>query len=161
MDYISKVTDEELRVICDLIPLRHFREAFKMSPKRFNRLSKYRPEKVPLSEIKRIVVNRGSDPFMSDLLNSSIQTLLNIVHEQISLFTDAGDDAHTAILRTLPKSDFREHMDLYFKLSGDTYSSEYAALVQSAIIEIEAKGKIADAAEAETVRDEVTIHSRF
>lgn len=154
MDYISKVTDEELRVICDLIPLRHFREAFKMSPKRFNRLSKYRPEKVPLSEIKRIVVNRGSDPFMSDLLNSSIQTLLNIVHEQISLFTDAGDDAHTAILRALPKSDFREHMDLYFKLSGDTYSSEYAALVQSAIIEIEAKGKIADAAEAETVRDE-------
>ena len=39
MDYISKLTDEELRVICDLIPVRHFREAFKMSPKRFNRLS--------------------------------------------------------------------------------------------------------------------------
>ena len=154
MDYISKLTDEELRVICDLIPVRHFRESFKMSPKRFNRLSKYRPEKVPLSEIKRIVVNRGSDPFISDLLNSSIQMLLDVVHKQISLLTDAGDDAHTALLRALPKSVFLEHMDLYFKLSGDTYSPEYAALVQSAIIEIEAKGKIADAAEAETVRDE-------
>jgi hypothetical protein len=154
VDYISKLTDEELRVICDLIPVRHFREAFKMSPKRFNRLSKYRPEKVPLSEIKRIVVNRGSDPFMSDLLNFSIQMLLDIMHKQTSLFTDAGNDAHTALLRALPKSDFREHMDLYFKLSGDTYSPEYAALVQSAIVEIEAKGKIVDAAEAEAAQDE-------
>ena len=76
MDYVSKLTDEELRVIFDLIPLRHFRESFKMSPKRFNRLSKYRPEKMPLLEIKRIVVNRGSDPFISDRLNSSIQSFL-------------------------------------------------------------------------------------
>lgn len=76
MDYISRLTNEELCVLCDLIPLKHFRDCFKMAPKNFNKLSKFRPEKVPLAEIKRIVVNRGNDPFISDLLNSSVQALL-------------------------------------------------------------------------------------
>lgn len=153
MDYISRLADEELRTLCGLIPLKHFRDYFKMHPKSFNKLSKFRPEKVPLSEIQRIVVNRGNDPFVLNLLNSSIQALLDIVNGQISLFTDAGEDVHTALIHALPRSDFKEHMDLYFKLSGDVYAPEYAALVQSAIAEIEARGKLADAAEAEAVRD--------
>ena len=153
MDYISRLTNEELCVLCDLIPLKHFRDCFKMAPKNFNKLSKFRPEKVPLAEIKRIVVNRGNDPFISDLLNSSVQALLNILNKQISLFADAGEDIHTALIHALPKSDFHEHLDLYFRLSGDAYSPEYAALVQSAIVEIEAREKLADAAEAEATRN--------
>ena len=69
MDYISRLTNEELSILCDLIPLKHFRDCFKMAPKSFNKLSKFRPEKVPLAEIKRVVVNRGNDPFISDLLH--------------------------------------------------------------------------------------------
>lgn len=153
MDYISRLTDEELRTLCGLIPLKHFRDYFKMYPKSFNKLSKFRPEKVPLSEIQRIVVNRGNDPFVLNLLNPSIQALLDIVNGQISLFTDAGEDVHTALIHALPRSDFKEHMDLYFKLSGDVYAPEYAALVQSAIAEIEARGKLADIAETEAARD--------
>lgn len=102
MDYISRLTNEELCVLCDLIPLKHFRDCFKMAPKNFNKLSKFRPEKVPLAEIKRIVVNRGNDPFISDLLNSSVQALLNILNKQISLFADAGEDIHTALIHALP-----------------------------------------------------------
>lgn len=147
MDYISRVTDEELCMICDLIPLKHFRDFFKKNPKKFNKLSKYRPERVPLTEVKRIAVNRGRNQFISDVLNSLIQLLLNVVQDQVTLFINAGEDAHIALLHALPESDFREHLDLYFKLSGDVYSSEYAELAQSAIAAIKASVTIEDTAE--------------
>jgi len=146
LDYVSKLTDEELRIICGLIPLKHFRDCFKSSPQKFHKIySRCRPEKVTLEDVEILAVNQRNNPYLSNLLNDSIQILLDKTQDTISTFTNAGEDIHTALLRALPKSGFREHIDLYLKLSEPAYTPEYAQLLRIAVKEIEAAGNAADA----------------
>jgi len=143
LDYVSKLTDEELRIICGLISLKRFRDSFKSNPQKFHKIySRCRPEKVTLEDVKILAVNQRNNPYLSNLLNDSIQNLLNTTQDT---FTNAGNDIHTALLRALPKSAFRDHIDLYLKLSEPAYTPEYAQLLRSAVKEIEAAGSVANA----------------
>ena len=80
MDHISKITDDELRIICELIPLQFFRECFKGNPQKFHKIwSSCRPEKVSLEIVQKLAVSNRRVPFISDVLNNGIQALLNIM----------------------------------------------------------------------------------
>ena len=140
MDNISKLSDDELRIACSLVPIKFFRDSFKQNPEKFHKVYPgQRAETISLEKVEWLALNKRNSSFIVDLLNTGIQTLLNGVQKEISKLADMGEDTHTALLRVLPKSVFCEHMDLYLKLSQDTYIPEYAELLQSAIKETEAK----------------------
>ena len=63
------------------------------------------------------------------------------MQKKLSVYTDAGDDDQTALLRVLPESDFHDHIALYLKLSMENCPAEYARLLESAIKEISARRK--------------------
>lgn len=157
MDYISKLTDDELRIICGLVPLQHFRDCFKGNPQQFHRIwTSCRPEKVSLEIVQKLAVSNRRVPFISDVLNNSIQALLNIMQNRLTALTDTGDDLHTALLRLLPESQFCEHVDLYLKLSNPSYAPEYSELLQSALKEVEVAKKATEAAQAAVRQDDAT-----
>lgn len=146
MDYVSLLTDDELRIICRMIPLQHFRDYFKSNPQKFHKIwTSCRPEKVSPEIVEKLAVNNRTTPFMSNVLNNGIQALLGIMQNELAIFTDAGDDIHTALLRLLPKSIFCEHVDLYLKLSDFSYTPEYCELLQCALKEVESTRKAAEA----------------
>ena len=142
MDHISKLTDEEVKVVCGMIPIKYFRDVFKSNTQKFHKLCPgHRPEKVHPDTVEKLVVSRRDDSFLSNVLNNGIQLLLDIVQKELSIFTDAGDDDQTALLRVLPESDFHDHIALYLKLSMENCPAEYARLLESAIKEISARRK--------------------
>ncbi|MBD5083981.1 MAG: hypothetical protein HDT33_02660 [Clostridiales bacterium] len=150
MDYISKLTDDELTIICDLTPIRYFRAFFKNHTKDFHKICPgYRPETISVDKVKSIAVSHRSSPFLSDCLNLCVKMLLSSVEKEISALVDAGNDIHTALLRVLPESYFSEHISLYFKLVGETYTKEYVELFQIALREMESRK--GDATDARTV----------
>ena len=142
MDHISKLTDEEVKTVCGMIPIKYFRDAFKSNTQKFHKLCPgHRPEKVLPDTVGKLVASHRDDPFLSDVLNNGIRLLLDIVQKELSKFTDAGDDDQTALLRALPESDFHDHIALYLKLSMENCPAEYARLLESAIKEISARRK--------------------
>ena len=107
MDHISKLTDEEVKTVCGMIPIKYFRDAFKSNTQKFHKLCPgHRPEKVLPDTVGKLVASHRDDPFLSDVLNNGIRLLLGIVQKELSKFTDAGDDDQTALLRALPESIF-------------------------------------------------------
>ena len=142
MDHISKLTDEEVKTVCGMIPIKYFRDAFKSNTQKFHKLCPgHRPEKVLPDTVGKLVASHRDDPFLSDVLNNGIRLLLDIVQKELSKFTDAGDDDQTALLRALPESDFHDHIALYLMLSMENCPAEYARLLESAIKEISARRK--------------------
>lgn len=156
LDHISKLTDDELRIICELVPLQYFRDCFKGSPQKFHKIwSSCRPEKVTLEILQRLAVSHRRTPFMSDVLNNGIQILLDTMQDRLTAFTDADEDLHTALLRLLPNSQFSEYVDLYLKLSNPSYAPEYSELMRSALKEIEEAKKAAETAQEAIKQDGV------
>ena len=155
MDYISKLTDDELRIICELIPLQYFRDCFKNNPQKFHKIwPSCRPEKVSPEIVKKLAVNHRSVPLISDVLNSGIQMLLDTMQNELDTRIDAGDDPHTALLRLLPTSQFCKYEDIYLKLSNPSYAPEYSALIRSALKEVEGAKKAVEAARAAVKQDD-------
>lgn len=157
MDYISKLTDDELRIVCKFIPLQHFREYFKNHTQQFHKILPGRlPEKVSPEIVGRLAVNHRRIPFISGVLNNGIQTLLDSMQNEMTALIDSGDNSHTALLRLLPESQFCEHVNLYLKLSNPSYAPEYSELLQSALKEIEIAKKATEAAQAAVRQDGAT-----
>ena len=154
MDHISKITDGELRIICELIPIQFFREYFKGNPQKFHKIwSSCRPEKVSLEIVQKLAISHRRTPFMSDVLNNGIQVLLDTMQDRLTVLIDAGDDLHTALLRLLPESQFDEYVELYLKLSYPSHAPEYSELMRSALKEIEEAKNAAEAAQEAIKRD--------
>lgn len=154
MDYVSKLTDDELRELCGIIPLQHFRDCFKGNPQQFHKIwPSCRPEKVSPEIVEKLAVGHRDAPFVSDVLNTSIRALLDIMQDKLAVFIGAGDDKHTALLRLLLKSMFCGHVDLYLKLADPSYTPEYSELLQCALREIEGARKAAEDAQAAAERN--------
>ena len=76
-DYISDLTDEDLHMVCDLIPLKHIRTYFKCNPQKFRKIcSISRAEKVSPELAKRLILSHRNDVFISDFLNAELSGFL-------------------------------------------------------------------------------------
>jgi len=135
LDHISKMTDNERKIICKLIPVKCFQDHFRKNPQEFNRIWKGQ-YKLSQEQIEKLIMKFWDRPFLSDFLNESIQYMLDRTQEKISNHMDAGDDLHTALLWALPESDFFEYPALYVKLAHESYSAEYGELLESALREL-------------------------
>lgn len=136
-DYISDLTDEDLHMVCDLIPLKHIRTYFKCNPQKFRKIcSISRAEKVSPELAKRLILSHRNDVFISDFLNAELSGFLDATQENISASTNGGNDIYTAILQELPTSIFRDHLDIYVKLAQKSCPEECIVPLQKAVEEI-------------------------
>ena len=140
MDYIAKLTDEELKTACGFIPIKYFRESFKNNTQKFYKLyTGCRPEKVTPETVKYLAVKYRNNLFLSDLINSGIQILLNSIQESVSLCSELRKSPQQILFQVLTGSCFKSHIAIYLKLSDKFYPEECAALLESALLELDAK----------------------
>ncbi len=134
MNYIEKLTDEELIYICNQITGKNIKKYFQNhSQKYFKIRSGFPPNRLSGKEAVELVVEHRNKPFILTLINEQIDFFLKEVDTQRNNLMREGNDSESALLLTLPQTVFSERLDIYFKIAGQSYSQEYIQLAKSAI----------------------------
>ena len=135
MDYISTLTEDEVKFLCEnIIPHRTIREYFLHYPKEFHKLFPGREaKKLSSHEVMRMVVDSRGKPFVSNLLNSEIDASIQKIRNEIAKRMEDGDSEQLAYLRSLSNSLYKDCPDLFCKLNASNTSTEYEELLCEAI----------------------------
>ena len=99
-NFISDLTDEDLHMVCDLIPLKHVRTYFKCNPQKFRKICSFsRAEKVSPELAEKLILGHRDDSFISDFVNTELSGFLDVTQTRIAANTESGNDIHTAFLQ--------------------------------------------------------------
>jgi hypothetical protein len=134
MNYLSQLTEDELRYICLVLPYQHTIDYFSKNPKQFAKIHPgFRVKATSKEEASELLLNNSSKPFISDFIENHISDWLSQIKEHYNNRIEAGESKDVAFLNTLPFCFFAENVRLYFKLIGEEYSEEYIILMSAAI----------------------------
>ena len=155
MDFVEKITDEELTYICTIITGKTIKLIFQRNSKEFNKIRPgYRPNGISDDEAIKLVVRFKSKPFVRSFINGYIRGLLDETNDHKAKLIKEGMEPATALLLTLPETQFSDNLKLYFKISEEYYSTEYIQLAISAVQLIQANREVAISNIEEPSKDE-------
>ena len=134
MNYLSQLTEDELRYICLVVPYQHTIDYFSKNPKQFAKIHPgFRVKAISKDEASKLLFDFSNKPFISDFIENHISDWLSQIKKHYDNRIEAGDCKDVAFLNTLPFCFFAENVGLYFKLINEGYSEEYIALMSAAI----------------------------
>lgn len=134
MNYLEKLTDEDLKYICEIIPTVLIKRHFKKYNKHFHKIKPgFRPETLTREEIFEILYKNHSEPFISDFLNSFISEEIKKIKSSFSKKLNYGIDENTAVIISLSENNFNSNIPLYFKLTEKEASQDYLNILSSAV----------------------------
>ena len=134
MDYISKLTEDEARHFCELIPVQEIRKYFLRYPKAFHKIFPGREaRKLSNREIKGMLLNSRSKPFISSFLNTYIKFSLDRIQKECDRRIKEGESGQYSILHALLNSEYQGCPELYYKLTDCDISSDYVELMKGAV----------------------------
>lgn len=152
MNYVVKLTEEELTYICTLITGKIIRKYFQKSSREFTQIRPgFRPNMISDEEAIVLAVRYKSKPFVFSFLNKHIHEWVDEINNHKSVLIKEGRSPETALLLTLPETVFFEQLDIYFKLVEESYSQEYIQLAKSAVQLLSVKPEISSSAIEEQV----------
>lgn len=139
MNYLPMLTEDEIRYVCSVIPLKESVDYFKHYPKDFNKVIRgYRPTSLHDQEqISAVLFRTRKQPFISSFIEKHISRWLDEIEKEIKEKTDEGEGEESALLQTLPHCFFVDKIELYFKLTGTEHSAEFLSLFSESIKVIE------------------------
>ncbi|MCB7067787.1 hypothetical protein LI031_28455 [Enterocloster citroniae] len=144
MDFVEKITDEELTYICTIITGKRIKLFFQRNSKEFNKIRPgYRPNGISDDDAIKLVVRFKSKPFIRSFINGYIRGWLDETNDHKAKLIKEGMEPATALLLTLPETQFSDNLKLYFKISEEYYSTEYIQLAISAVQLIQANREVA------------------
>lgn len=134
MNYLEKLTDEDLKYICEIIPTVLIKRYFKKYNKHFHKIKPgFRPETLNIEEIFEILYKNHSEPFISDFINSFISEEIKKIKSSFSKKLNYGIDENTAMIISLSENNFNSNIPLYFKLTEKEVSQDYLNILSSAV----------------------------
>lgn len=134
MNYLEKLTDEDLKYICEIIPTVLIKRHFKKYNKHFHKIKPgFRPETLNREEIFEILYKNHSETFISDFINSFISEEIKKIKSSFSKKLNYGIDENTALIISLSENNFNSNIPLYFKLSEKEVSQDYLNILSSAV----------------------------
>lgn len=146
MNYVDKLSDEDLKYICSIIPDKNVKDVFKKYPKMFQNIKPgFRSKTLNQKELSEILYNHKSEDFISNIINQFISNTLKEINIFFEFETNQGSNEDLALLRTLSNSYFSKNASIYFRLIEREASQEYLNLITASVEEIE---KIEDAKSA-------------
>lgn len=146
MNYINRLSNENLKYVCSIIPDKNVKDVFKKYPKIFHNIKPgFRSETLNQKELSEILYNHKSDEFISDIINQFISNTLKEINIYLEFEINQGYDENLALLRALSNSYFSKNASIYFRLINREVSREYLNLIDASVEEIE---KIEDAKSA-------------
>lgn len=155
MDFVEKITDEELTYVCAIITGKTIKFFFRKNPKEFNKIYPgHRPNAISDNEAIKLAVRFNNKPFIRSFINGQIQGWLDEINAYKTELIREGMEPAAALLLILPKTQFRDNLNIYFKVSGESYSEEYIRLAISAVQLLLANQKVAASNIEESSSDE-------
>ncbi|MEY8396453.1 hypothetical protein AALB64_16845 [Lachnospiraceae bacterium 45-P1] len=164
MNYIEKLTDEELAYICNLITGKEIKKFFQSKPEKFSKIRPgFRPNGISEKMALKLMIRYRNESFIGTFVNDRIVLLLKEINTQRNNLVKEGNDAESALLLALPQTVFSERLDIYFKIAEQTWSEEYIRLAKSAVQLLSVKQGTALSAVVETEEsvDSVTLDEQL
>lgn len=121
-NYVAKLTDEELKKLCETIDIDSYRNHFKKHISDYNRLCKIRPDKLVYEQIINLVVKYKNQNVIYSFINMYIEKLLQLIDKDINLLVDSGTEYKEAFSYVLRGSVFNDMLEIYSKLIADNSS---------------------------------------
>lgn len=134
MNYLSQLTEDEVRYICIAVPYQDTIDYFSKNPNEFAKIRPgFRVKKISEAVASELLFDFSSKPFISHFIEKHIRDWLSQIKKHYNNRIETGDSKDVAFLNTLPLSFFAENVGLYFKLINEDHSEEYTALMSAAI----------------------------
>lgn len=136
MNYLSLMTNDEIKYICSVINPKIVSEYFKRHPKEFAKiLPGFRPNKINSSNIPDLLFKNRNRDFIASFLEKNISRWISEIQEHLNQCMEEGNSKDTAYIRILSQSFFAENVPLYFKLIEEEHSEEYNSMLFSTVVE--------------------------
>lgn len=135
MNYLSILTEDDVRYICSVIPLEDSVCYFKQYPKDFAKVMPgFRATSMKRQEqISALIFRYRKQSFIASFIDKHICRWLEEIQGHIAKRMDDGDNHESALLQTLPNCFFSDNVGLFFKLINEEHSDEYIALLCAAV----------------------------
>lgn len=131
---ISKLSNDEIKYICDHMDLPAVKYCFQKNPKEFNKIKPgFTVKKMTDDEISSVLVKYANKPFIQSILQSAVKQWLLEIKENCDALEKDGFTSGEALLKTIPDCVFHDRVELYFKLTEQNYTDEYLKLLSDAL----------------------------
>lgn len=134
MKYLPMMTEDEIRYICAVIPIRDAVGYFRNNPKEFAKICPgFRASTVTKLDVCNLIFRNRSRGFVEIFIEKHISNWLAQIKEHIDKCLSDGDSRIVALLKTLPHCFFVDNISLYFKLTGEEYTEEILVVLDASI----------------------------
>lgn len=138
VNYLSMLTEDEIKYICSIIPLQDSVKYFKRFPKDFAKIMPgFRATSLRNQEQVSILLYRNCNQvFISSFLERHICRWIDEIQGEITLKIDKGESKESAWMQTLPFCFFVDNISVFFKLIGEEQPEQYITLISAGIEKI-------------------------
>lgn len=134
MNYLSMLTEDEIKYICSVIPLQDSTGYFKQYPKDFAKVMPgFRPTSLKNHELVALLYRSRNQVFISSFIEKHISRWLDEIQGGITQKIDKGESKESAWMQTLPFCYFVDNISIFFKLIGEEQPDQYISLISSSI----------------------------
>lgn len=138
MKYLTMMTDNEIKYVCSVIPLKETVRYFKKYPKEFSKIMPgFRATSLKSQkQVSNVLFKNRNQRYVSWFIENTIENWLEQIQNEISQIMDNGKSKETAWLQTFPYCYFIDDIGLFFKLVGEELSDESIMLLAQGISQI-------------------------
>lgn len=159
MNYLDRMTEEEIEYICDVIPPEEVQYYLRQHPKEFAKLKPgFRTTSVKVEQTGDILFNFRNRVFVSSFIEKHINRWMEEIGLHIRKCMKDGYTKYQAYVRTIPDSYFCGNLELYFKLSQESIDPEIVQVISDAIVVISSEKRNKVKVDEGEIRDELEKH---
>lgn len=152
MNYLTDLTEDEIKYVCSVIPFKEVSDYFRRYPKEFTKLRPgFRVKSLNENDVIRILYVFRNKDFVASFLIKHIDRWIQEINEELKKAFERGLDKEAAYIDVLSRSFFSGNITLFFKIIGEIQSEEYLK-VMGAAVSYQVTCQKANAEEQETLK---------
>jgi len=135
MNYLPMMTEDEIKYVCSVIPIKESVWYFKHYPKDFAKVMPgFRAKSLRNQEqVSAVLFRSRNQPFIFSFIEKHINHWIEEIQEEISRIIEEGESKESAWLQTLPFCFFVDYISIFFKLIGEELSEEKISILEQSI----------------------------
>lgn len=134
MNYLTDLTNEEIKYVCTVIPSKEISDYFRKYPKEFAKLRPgFRVKSLNEEIVIRTLYDFRNKDFIASFLIKHIDRWIKEIDEELEKVLETGLDYDRAYIDVLSRSFFSENVALFFKIKEEQKSEEYLRVLSAAV----------------------------
>lgn len=134
MNYLTDLTEDEIKYVCSVIPFKEVLDYFRRYPKEFMKLRPgFRIKSLNENDVIRTLYVFRNKDFIASFLIKHIDQWIQEIKAGLKKGIERGLDKESAYIDVLSHSLFSENIALFFKIIGEVQSEEYLKVMGSAV----------------------------